>query len=205
MGIRPSSYFLSSSWNLILCRLRIWYFWIGMCRGKGGHVRCTTKSEWHPSSYLPSFLFLIFCLACTSLTFPTSMKWPSRFLVNYASEDFWDTLMFPFSFLSKMSHIFKEQVVPSWNRGGSTPSTPSSPYPSMPYSLSKSRTSLCGVQVSTTSVKKNVHTVSVFLCPICNDKLRESHLCSLDKGGKSRKAKSPFHITKEGPGEHMGL
>lgn len=46
----------------------------------------------------------------------------------------------------KMSHIFKEQVVPSWNRGGSTPSTPSSPYPSMPYSLSKSRTSLCGVQ-----------------------------------------------------------
>lgn len=46
----------------------------------------------------------------------------------------------------KMSHIFKEQVVPSWNRGGSTPSTPSSPYPSMPYSLSKSRTSLCGAQ-----------------------------------------------------------
>ncbi|KAK7082536.1 hypothetical protein SK128_023092 [Halocaridina rubra] len=39
---------------------------------------------------------------------------------------------------SKMSEIFREQVVPSWNRGGSTPSTPSSPYPSMPYGLSKS-------------------------------------------------------------------
>ncbi|KAG7154385.1 phosphatase 1 regulatory subunit 21-like [Homarus americanus] len=39
---------------------------------------------------------------------------------------------------SKMSTLFKEQVVPSWNRGGSTPSTPSSPYPSMPYGLNKS-------------------------------------------------------------------
>lgn len=39
---------------------------------------------------------------------------------------------------NKMSTIFREQVVPSWNRCGSTPSTPSSPYPSMPYGLSKS-------------------------------------------------------------------
>ncbi|XP_063871996.1 protein phosphatase 1 regulatory subunit 21-like [Scylla paramamosain] len=51
----------------------------------------------------------------------------------------------------KMSSIFKEQVLSSWNRGGSTPSTPSSPYPSMPHSLSKSGTSLCSVQDDGTS------------------------------------------------------
>ncbi|XP_027211360.2 protein phosphatase 1 regulatory subunit 21 [Penaeus vannamei] len=43
------------------------------------------------------------------------------------------------SVTNKMSTVFKEQVVPSWSRGGSTPSTPSSPYVGMPYSLNKSK------------------------------------------------------------------
>ncbi|KAG0729651.1 Protein phosphatase 1 regulatory subunit 21 [Chionoecetes opilio] len=63
-----------------------------------------------------------------------------------ASEEMVNSLSSLTTVTGKMSSIFKEQVVPSWNRGGSTPSTPSSPYPSMPHSLTKSRTSLCGVQ-----------------------------------------------------------
>ncbi|XP_045621912.1 protein phosphatase 1 regulatory subunit 21 [Procambarus clarkii] len=42
---------------------------------------------------------------------------------------------------NKMATMFREQVVPYWNRSGSTPSTPSSLYPSMPYSLNKSLSS----------------------------------------------------------------
>lgn len=49
----------------------------------------------------------------------------------------------------QMSTVFKEQVVPSWSRGGSTPSTPSSPYVGMPYSLNKSKNnSSSNLQVS---------------------------------------------------------
>lgn len=43
--------------------------------------------------------------------------------------------------LLQMSTIFKEQVVPSWNKGGSTPTTPSSPYTHVPGS-SSSKTAL---------------------------------------------------------------
>ncbi|XP_045125934.1 protein phosphatase 1 regulatory subunit 21-like isoform X2 [Portunus trituberculatus] len=63
-----------------------------------------------------------------------------------ASEEMVSALTSLTSVTGKMSSIFKEQVVSSWNRAGSTPSTPSSPYPSMPHSLSKSGTPLCGVQ-----------------------------------------------------------
>lgn len=55
-----------------------------------------------------------------------------------ANDEIVIVLMALSSITSKMSTTFREQVAPSWVRGGSTPSTPSSPYPSMPYSLNKS-------------------------------------------------------------------
>ncbi|XP_068224405.1 protein phosphatase 1 regulatory subunit 21-like isoform X1 [Palaemon carinicauda] len=57
---------------------------------------------------------------------------------NTVNEEIVNALNSLSSTTSRMSTTFREQVVPSWNRGGSTPSTPSSPYPSMPYGLSKS-------------------------------------------------------------------
>ncbi|XP_066989294.1 protein phosphatase 1 regulatory subunit 21-like [Macrobrachium rosenbergii] len=57
---------------------------------------------------------------------------------NAVNEELINALNSLSSTTNRMSTTFREQVVPSWNRGGSTPSTPSSPYPSMPYGLSKS-------------------------------------------------------------------
>ncbi|KAK3865309.1 hypothetical protein Pcinc_029079 [Petrolisthes cinctipes] len=58
-----------------------------------------------------------------------------------ANEEILNTLSGLSNITGKMSSIFKEQVVPSWNKGGSTPTTPSSPYTNVP-GRSSSKTAL---------------------------------------------------------------
>lgn len=105
-------------------------------------------------SLLVSFIFLV--LLCL-LSFTFFLLVSSCFLCQAPSFLFYITLFWHITYHSllnlfhlgfpmlrsylifQMSTVFKEQVVPSWSRGGSTPSTPSSPYVGMPYSLNKSK------------------------------------------------------------------